>query len=84
MDNQENNIANENLSNTNRININELPANKTGQQIKQEQEENRGKYQTQFNQYHDKNKLTNDSKVFAGVLIIIGLIITLILLLSLL
>ena len=37
MDNNQNNIQNENLSNTNRINVDELPANKTGKQIKQEQ-----------------------------------------------
>lgn len=82
MDNNQNNIPNENLANTKRINVNELPANKTGKQIKQEQDENRGKYQTQFNQYHDKNKITNDSKVLVGVLIIVGLIIVLIVLLS--
>lgn len=82
MNNNQNNIQNENLSNTNRINVNELPANKTGKQIKQEQDENRGKYQTEFNKYHDKDKITNDSKVLLGVLIIVGLIIALIVLLS--
>lgn len=82
MDNNQNNIQNENLSNTNRINVDELPANKTGKQIKQEQDDNRGKYQTELNQYYDKNKITNDSKVVACVLVIVVLIIVLIVLLS--
>ena len=82
MDNNLNNIQNENLSNTNRINVSELPANKTGKQIKQEQDDNRGKYQTEFNQYHDKNKITDDSKVVVCVLVIVVLIIALIVLLS--
>lgn len=84
MNNNENNVESQNLSNTNRININELPANKTGNQIKQEQDDNRGKYQTELNQYHDKDKLKNDSKIVAGVLVIVALIIILIILLSIL
>lgn len=82
MNNNENNIQNENLTNTNRINVNELPANKTGHQIKQEQNDNRAKYQTEFNQYHDQDKLKNDSKLVVGILIIVALIIALIALLS--
>ena len=76
----ENNIEKENTQ-TNKIDINNLPANKTGKEIKQQQEENRNKYQSEFNIYHDKNKMNKDSNI---VLLIIGIVILIILIIILL
>ena len=54
-----------------------LPAQATGAQIKEYQDTNRNKYQTEYNVYHDKDKLTKDSFI---VLIILSIVLILILL----
>ena len=77
-----NNNNDNNITKTNRVDINSLPANKTGKEIKQHQEENRNKYQTEFNIYHDKNKMNRDSNTLILVVVIIALIILLIILLG--
>lgn len=67
---------------TNRVDINNLPANATGKQIKEYQEQNRNKYQTQYNIYHDKTKTNQDSNIIMLIIGIIILIIILIILIS--
>ena len=59
---------------------NTLPAQATGAQIKQQQEENRNKYQTQYNVYHDKDKLNKDSVTVLSVIAVILILLVLIML----
>ena len=59
---------------------NTLPAQATGAQIKQQQEENRNKYQTQYNVYHDKDKLNKDSVIVLSVIAVILMLLVLIML----
>ena len=57
-----------------------LPAQATGKQIKQYQEENRNKYQSEYNIYHDKDKLNKDSIIVLSVFVVILILIILIIL----
>lgn len=71
MDNQEN-INNEETKKT-------LPAQATGEQIREHQEINRNKYQTEYNVYHDKSRLNKDSRIILYIILIVLILFILIL-----
>lgn len=73
-----NNETMSNQNNINELNKKTLPAQATGEQIEQHQERTRNKYQSEFNVYHDKEKLDKNGKIILFILAIVFILIIII------